>query len=74
MFITHPEFSDILVDIYTHKNVISRDRVNNYFYYRNEWSVSEVDPMDIIPLTKQEYILLYCKHEDGNHIYNEKVN
>lgn len=74
MFVTHPEFSDILVDIDTHKNVTSRDRVNNYFYYDNEWSLSEVDPMDTIPLTKQEYILLYCKYEDGNHIYNEKVN
>ena len=29
MFVTHPEFSDILVDIDTHKNVTSRDRVNN---------------------------------------------
>jgi hypothetical protein len=70
MLIQHPEFSDILVDINTHNNIVSRDRVNTYFYYDNEWSVSEVDPMGTVPLRKEEYILLYCKYEDGKHIYN----
>ena len=36
MFVEHPEFSDILVDINTYKTVASRDRVNDYFYENNE--------------------------------------
>jgi len=72
MFVPHPEFSDILVDTDTHKNVVSRDLVNDYFYYErdNDWSMSEVDT-DNIPLTKEEYILYYCKNEDGKTIYNK---
>jgi len=71
MFVPHPDFKDILVDIDTHKNVVSRDRVNNYFYYEKEgWCMSEVDTDDI-PLTKEEYILHYCKNEDGKIIYNK---
>jgi hypothetical protein len=71
MFVPHPEFSDILVDTETHKNVTSRDRVNNYFYYEKEgWCMSEVD-VESKPLTKEEYILHYCKYEDGKTIYNK---
>uniref|UniRef100_A0A6C0DIP0 Uncharacterized protein n=1 Tax=viral metagenome TaxID=1070528 RepID=A0A6C0DIP0_9ZZZZ len=71
MFVPHPDFKDILVDIDTHKNVVSRDRVNNYFYYEKEgWCMSEVDTDDT-PLTKEEYILYYCKNEDGKIIYNK---
>lgn len=71
MLVPHPEFSDILVDINTHKNITSRDLVNNYFFYNEEgWCVSEVDT-DNTPLTKEEYILYYCKNEDGKTIYNK---
>ena len=71
MLVPHPEFSDILVNIETHKNVSSRDLVNNYFYYEKEgWCMSEVDAHNI-PLTKEEYILHYCKNEDGKTIYNK---
>ena len=64
MLVSHPEFSDILVDINTHKNITSRDLVNNYFYYEKEgWCMSEVD-VESKPLTKEEYILYYCKNED----------
>jgi len=67
MLVPHPEFSDILVDINTHKNITSRDLVNNYFYYEKEgWCMSEVD-VESKPLTKEEYILYYCKYEDGNY-------
>jgi hypothetical protein len=69
MLVPHPEFSDILVNIETHKNVSSRDLVNNYFYYNEEgWCMSEVD-VESEPLTKEEYILHYCKNEDGKIIY-----
>ena len=71
MFVSHPEFSDILVNIETHKNITSRDLVNNYFYYGKEgWCMSEVD-VESKPLTKEEYILYYCKNEDGKTIYNK---
>ena len=71
MFVAHPEFNDILVNIETHKNVTSRDLVNNYFYYEKEgWCMSEVD-VETKPLTKEEYILHYCKYEDGKTIYNK---
>jgi hypothetical protein len=71
MLVSHPEFSDILVDINTHKNITSRDLVNNYFYYEKEgWCMSEVD-VESKPLTKEEYILYYCKNEDGKTIYNK---
>jgi len=67
MLVPHPEFSDILVNIETHKNITSRDLVNNYFYYEKEgWCMSEVD-VESKPLTKEEYILYYCKYEDGNY-------
>jgi hypothetical protein len=33
MLVPPPEFTDILVNIETHKNITSRDLVNNYFYY-----------------------------------------
>jgi hypothetical protein len=67
MFVPHPEFNDILVNTETHKNVTSRDRVNNYFYYEKEaWCMSEVD-VESEPLTKEEYILHYCKYEDGKY-------
>jgi hypothetical protein len=67
MLVSHPEFSDILVDINTHKNITSRDLVNNYFYYEKEgWCMSEVD-VESKPLTKEEYILYYCKNEDGKY-------
>lgn len=42
MLVPHPEFTDILVNIETHKNITSRDLVNNYFYYEG-WCMSEVD-------------------------------
>ncbi len=71
MLVSHPEFSDILVNLETHKNVTSRDLVNNYFYYEKEgWCMSEVDA-ESKPLTKEEYILHYCKYEDGKTIYNK---
>ena len=71
MLVPHPEFSDILVNIETHKNITSRDLVNNYFYYNEEgWCVSEVY-VESKPLTKEEYILYYCKNEDGKTIYNK---
>lgn len=69
MIVPHPEFSDILVNLETHKNVTSRDLVNNYFYYEG-WCVSEVD-VESEPLTRDEYILYYCKYEDGKTIYNK---
>lgn len=71
MFVPHPEFTDILVNIETHKYVVSRDLVNDYCYYEKEgWCMSEVDG-DNVPLTKEEYILHYCKYEDGKTIYNK---
>ncbi len=71
MLVPHPEFRDILVDINTHKNVVSRDCVNDYCYYKEEgWCMSEVD-VESKPLTKEEYILHYCKNEDGKTIYNK---
>jgi hypothetical protein len=71
MLVPHPEFSDILVDTETHKNITLRDLVNNYFYYEKEgWCMSEVD-VESEPLTKEEYILHYCKYEDGKTIYNK---
>jgi hypothetical protein len=71
MLVPHPEFSDILVNIETHKNITSRDLVNNYFYYEKEgWCMTEVD-VESEPLTKEEYILYYCKYEDGKTIYNK---
>ena len=69
MFVEHPEFPDILVDIIIHKTVSSRDRVNDYFYYDNTWSMSEVDSL-AEPLTKEVYILHYCRYEEGKHFYN----
>lgn len=72
MLVPHPEFNDILVDITTYKNVISRDLVNDYFYYEKEgWCMSEVD-VENKPLTRDEYILHYCKYEDGNIIRLKK--
>lgn len=65
MLVPHPEFTDILVNIETRKNITSRDLVNNYFYYEG-WCMSEVD-VESEPLTKEEYILHYCKYEDGNY-------
>jgi hypothetical protein len=76
MFVPHPEFNDILVDTETHKNVTSRDLVNNYFYYNEgSWCVSSEVDTDNTPLTKEEYILYYCKNEDGKTIYKGlKIN
>ena len=72
MFVEHPEFSDILVDVNTYKTVASRDRVNDYFYENNEWNMSEVDSL-AEPLTKEVYILQYCRYEEGKHFYNYLV-
>jgi hypothetical protein len=56
-----------LFEFNSHKNITSRDLVNNYFYYEKEgWCMSEVD-VESKPLTKEEYILYYCKYEDGNY-------
>ncbi len=70
MLVPHPEFNDILVDTDTVKTVISKDRVNDYFYYKDEkcWCPTEVNT-NMKPFTKEEYILQYCKYEDGKHIY-----
>jgi hypothetical protein len=72
MFVTHPEFSDILVDVNTYKTVASRDRVNDYFYENNNWIMSEIDSL-AEPLTKEVYILHYCRYEEGKHFYNYLV-
>jgi len=71
MFVEHPEFSDILVNIYTHKLIVSRDQINDYFYEDNIWSSSEVDFLSE-PLSKEEYILRYCRYDEelSKHIYN----
>jgi hypothetical protein len=69
MFVTHPEFSDILVDINKHKTVASRDGVNDYFYEDNTWSSSEVDSLSE-PLSKEQYILHFCRYDEGKYIYN----
>jgi hypothetical protein len=69
MFVEHPEFSDILVNLDINKTVASRDGVNDYFYEYNTWNMSEVDSLSE-PLTKEEYILHYCRYDEGKHIYN----
>lgn len=72
MFIEHPEFTDILVDINTHNTVISIDCVNDYIYSNNKWVITEIDMLSE-PLSKEEYILHYCRYDEGKHIYNFKV-
>ena len=72
MFVEHPEFSDILVNLDINKTVASRDGVNDYFYEYNTWNMSEVDSLTE-PLTKEEYILHYCRYDEGKHIYNYPV-
>ncbi len=72
MLIPHPEFNDILVDTITHKTVISKDLINDYYYYEdeNDWCPTEIDT-ESKPLTKEQYILNYCRNEDGKTIYNK---
>jgi hypothetical protein len=74
MFVEHPEFSDILVNLDINKTVASRDGVNDYFYENGMWIMSEVDSLSE-PLTKEEYILHYCSYdeESGKHIYRYSV-
>jgi hypothetical protein len=72
MFVEHPEFKDILVNLDINKTVASKDGVNDYFYENNGWNMSEVDILSE-PLTKEEYILHYCRYEEGKHIYNYSV-
>jgi len=72
MFVEHPEFSDILVNLDINKTVASRDGVNDYFYEYNTWNMSQVDSL-AEPLTKEVYILHYCRYEEGKHFYNYLV-
>lgn len=68
MLVPHPEFRDILVNIETHKYVVSIDNINLYGYYgENEGWIKFNN--DFKPLTKEEYVSYYCKYEDGKIIY-----
>ncbi len=71
MLVPHPEFSDILVDTEKNKYVVSRDHINVYGYDEEYEGWLKIDS-DMNPLTKEEYILYYCKNEDGKIIYNNK--
>lgn len=72
MLVPHPEFNDILVDVENTTSVISKDRINDYFYYKDNkmWCPTEIHT-DSKPFTKEEYILHYCKNEEGKTIYNK---
>ncbi len=73
MFVEHPEFPDILVDIITHQTVESIDNVNVYLYKDNAWNMTGIDLLSE-PLSKEEYILHYCRYDEKlcKHVYSFK--
>ena len=69
MFVEHPEFSDILVDIDTHKTVKSKDEIRLFTYDGNSW-ISNNNQVYESSMSREQFILHYCRYDEGKHIYN----
>lgn len=79
MYVSHPEYSDILVNLDTHKKVDSNDNINDYLYDEedNMWRGSEIDVgFELFPVEnnkkrvqneleiKERFISIYCKYNE----------
>ena len=84
MFVEHPEYSDILVNLDTHRLVYSNDGGNEYSWDEmdNTWCGTETDmgfelfPSESKPRTvispakvREDYIKQYCEYNDELHSY-----
>jgi hypothetical protein len=76
MYVKHPEYSDVLVNINTHRLVYSNDGGNEYSYDESDksWSGTEVEmgfelfpdeskPKEVIDPAKikEDYLKRYCQ-------------